>query len=43
MKSEIVNNVLEIVDLDRPIDGTKELGASKIVKDKEDIQKVKNW
>ena len=43
MRSEIVNNVLEIIDLDKPIDGTKELGASRIAKNKEDIQKVKNW
>ena len=38
-----INNVLEIIDLDKPIDGTKELGASRIVEDKEDIQKIKNW
>ena len=40
MRSEIVNNVLEIADLDKTIDGTKELRASRIAKDKEDIQKV---
>ena len=41
MSSEIVNNVLEIADLDKPIDGTKELRAPRIAKDKEDVQKVK--
>ena len=41
MRSEIVNNVLEIADLDKPIDGTKELKAPRIAKDKEDVQKVK--
>ena len=40
MISEVVN-VLEIADLDKPIDGTQELRAPRIVKDKEDIQKVK--
>ena len=43
MRSEIANNVLEIVDLDKPIDGTKELRDSRIAKDKEGVQKVKNW
>ena len=41
MRSEIVNNVLEVADLDKPIDGTKELRAPRIAKDKEDVQKVK--
>ena len=41
MRSEIVNNVLEIAHLDKPIDGTKELRATRIAKDKEDVQKVK--
>ena len=41
MRSETVNNVLEIADLDKPIDDTKELKAPRIVKDKEDVQKVK--
>ena len=41
MKSEVVNNILEIADLDKPMDGTKELRAPRIVKDKEDIQKIK--
>ena len=40
MRSEIVNNVLEIADLDKPIDCTKELRAPRIAKDKEDVQKV---
>ena len=40
MRSEIVNNVLEVADLDKPIDGTKELRAPRIAKDKEDIRKV---
>ena len=40
MKSEIVNNILEIADLGKPIDGTKELRAPRIAKDKEDVQKV---
>ena len=42
MRSELVNNVLEIADLDKPIDGRKELRAARIGKDKEDVQKVKN-
>ena len=41
MRSEKVNNVLEIADLDKSIDGIKELRAPRIVKDKEDVQKVK--
>ena len=41
MRSEIVNNVLEIADLDKPIDGTKELRAPRIAKDKEDVQNFK--
>ena len=41
MRSEIVNNDLEIADLDKPIDDTKELRAPRTVKDKEDVQKVK--
>ena len=41
MRSEIVNNVLEIADLDKPIDSKKELRAPRIAKDKEDAQKVK--
>ena len=41
MRSEIVNNVLEIADLDKTIDETKELKAPRIAKDKEDVQKVK--
>ena len=41
MRSEIVNNVLEITNLDKPIDGTKELRAASVAKDKEDVQKVK--
>ena len=42
MRSEIVNNVLDVADLDKPIDGTKELRVPRIAKDKEDIQKSKN-
>ena len=42
MRSEMVNNVLEIADLDKPIDGTKELRAPRIAKNKEDVQKVEN-
>ena len=41
MRSEIVNDVLEIADLDKPIDGTKELRAPRIAKDNEDVQKDK--
>ena len=41
MRSEIANNVLEIAHLDKSIDGTKELRTPRIVKDKEDVQKVK--
>ena len=41
MRSEIVNNVLEITNLDKPIDSTKELRAASVAKDKEDVQKVK--
>ena len=41
MRSEKVNNVLEIADSDKSIDGIKELRAPRIVKDKEDVQKVK--
>ena len=41
MRIEIVNDVLEIADLDKPIDGTKELRAPRIAKDKEDVQKDK--
>ena len=41
VRSEIENNILEIADLDKPIDGTKEFRVPKIAKDKEDIQKVK--
>ena len=41
MRSEIVNNDLEIADLDKPIDGTKELRTPRTAKDKEDAQKVK--
>ena len=41
MKSEIVNNILEIADLSKPIDGTKELRAPRIAKDKEDVQNFK--
>ena len=40
MRSEIAN-VLEIAHLDKSIDGTKELRTPRIVKDKEDVQKVK--
>ena len=41
MRGEIVSNVLEIANLDKPIDGTKELRAQTIAKDKEDVQKIK--
>ena len=41
MRSEIVNNVLEIADLDKPIDGTEILRAPRIPKEKDDVQKVK--
>ena len=41
MRSEIVNNVLQIADLDKPINGTKVLRAPRIAKDKVDVQKVK--
>ena len=41
MRSEIVNNVLQTADLDKPINGTKELRAPRIAKDKVDVQKVK--
>ena len=41
MGSEIVNNVLQISNLDKPIDGTKELRAPRIANDKEDVQTVK--
>ena len=41
VRSEIENNILEIADLDKPIDGTKELRVPRIAKDKEDVQKVK--
>ena len=36
MGKEIVNNDLEGADLDKPVDGTKELRAPRIAKDKED-------
>ena len=41
MRNEIVNKDLEFVDLDKPIDGTKELRAPRIAKDKEDVQNFK--
>ena len=41
MRNEIVNNVLEIANLDKPIDGTKELRALRIAKDKT-FKKSKN-
>ena len=41
VRNEIVNKDLEFVDLDKPIDGTKELRAPRIAKDKEDVQNFK--
>ena len=41
MRSEILNKVLEIADLEKVIDGTKELRAPQMAKDKSDVEKVK--
>ena len=41
MRREVVNIALEIADLDKPIDVTKELRAPRIAKDNEDVKKVK--
>ena len=41
MRSELVSQVLEIVDLDKVIDGTKELRQTRITKDKDDLEKIK--
>ena len=40
---EIVNNVLEIADLLKPINCPNELRAPRIAEDKEDVQKVKKF
>ena len=41
MRSELVSQVLEIADLDKVIDVTKELRQTRKIKDKDDIQKIK--
>ena len=41
MQSELVSQVLEIADLDKVIDGTKELRQTRITKGKNDLEKIK--
>ena len=41
MRSELVSQVLEIADLDKVIDVTKELCQTRKIKDKDDIEKIK--
>ena len=41
MQSELVSQVLEIADLDKVIDGTKELQQTRITKGKNDLEKIK--
>ena len=41
LRSELVSQSLEIGDLDKVIDGTKELRQTRITKDKDDLEKIK--
>ena len=41
VRSELVSQSLEIGDLDKVIDGTKELRQTRITKDKDDLEKIK--
>ena len=42
MRSELVSQVLEIADLDLVIHVTKELRQTRITKDKDDLEKIKD-